>query len=78
MGRQITVETQTLLKAGCSLRVEGAGQTGAWLKVTLPDGRFIGSYCVDALCFDCRSIYTSANAWMEEWLIDNGVTYFSG
>lgn len=78
MGRQVTVETQPLLNAGCRLHIEGAGQKGAWLKVTLPDGRFIGSYCADALCFDCRSLYTSANAWMEEWLIANDVPYVSG
>lgn len=78
MGRQITVKTKALLAAGCSVRVEGQGQPGAWLKVTLPDGRYIGSYCDNCLCFDCRSLYTSGNGWMEEWLIEHNVPYAAG
>lgn len=78
MGRAITVDLQPLLNAGCLLRLEGAGQPRAWLKVTIPDGRFIGSNFGDCLNFDCRSIENSANGWMEEWLIENSVTYAHG
>lgn len=78
MGRAITVDLQPLLNAGCLLRLEGAGQPRAWLKVTTPDGRFIGSNFGDCLNFDCRSIENSANGWMEEWLIENSVPYAHG
>ncbi|MCV4343284.1 hypothetical protein [Pseudomonas capsici] len=78
MGRQITVDPVNLMRAGAKLHIEGYGQQGAWLKVTIPDGRFIGSTFDDCLCFDCRSIDTSANGWMEEWLIDNDVQYAHG
>lgn len=78
MGRAITVDLQPLLNAGCLLRLEGAGQPRAWLKVTIPDGRFIGSTFSDCLNFDCRSMNSSANGWMEEWLIENGVPYVHG
>jgi len=78
MGRAITVDLQPLLNAGCTLRLEGAGQPQAWLKVAIPDGRFIGSTFSDCLNFDCRSMNSSANGWMEEWLIENGVPYVHG
>lgn len=78
MGRQITVDAVHLMRAGAKLHIEGYGQSGAWLKATLPDGRFIGSSCDDCLNFDCRSAETSANGWMEEWLIENGVLYSHG
>ncbi|MBX8534569.1 hypothetical protein K5D33_07500 [Pseudomonas cichorii] len=78
MGRAITVDLQPLLNAGCALKLEGAGQERAWLKVTLPDGRFIGSNFADCLNFDCRSIDHSANGWMEEWLIESKVQYAQG
>ncbi|MDD2056581.1 hypothetical protein NPS58_03860 [Pseudomonas putida] len=78
MGRAVTVALEPLLKAGCTLNAVTEEDGGQWLKVTLPDGRHIGSWCLDCLNFDCRSIHSSGNAWMEEWLIGNNVPYVHG
>jgi hypothetical protein len=78
MGRQVTVDPVNLMRAGATLHIEGHGQQGAWMKVTLSDGRFIGSNCDDSLNFDCRHMDTSANGWMEYWLLDNNVPYAQG
>lgn len=49
MGRQITVELVSLLKVGCTLRVQDYEDAQPWLKVVLPNGRWIGSDCIDLL-----------------------------
>lgn len=89
MGRQVTVNLIDLLNAGCTLvptlreyvdEDTGAKVDTSYLSVILPgkEGGIISSYCMDCLCFDCRSITTSNNAWAEEWLIANKVTYSEG
>jgi len=78
MGRQVTVELVPLMKVGCSIRIQDNGDTPAWLVIKLPDKRTINSDADGVLSFDCRSIETSANSWMERWLIDNAVPYVHG
>lgn len=49
------------------------------LVVHLPSSnRRIVSDASDCLVFDCRDMATSANGWMECWLIERGVQYVAG
>jgi hypothetical protein len=69
MGRQVTVQVVRLLDAGCILQIQDYDQPGAYLRVTLPDGRTINSDADDCLTFDCRDRNSSPNGWVEDWLI---------
>ena len=77
MGRQVTVSLVPLLKAGCTLSMH-KGHDETWLRVVMPDGGHFNSDAQDCLSFDCRSIEHSTNAWVEKWLIANGVPYAHG
>lgn len=74
MGRQITVDLVPLMRAGCKIRVLYNGPEQSWLV----DGRVINSDAKGCLSFDCRHMDTSANGWMECWLLYNNVLYAKG
>ena len=74
MGRQIEVSFKDLEEYGCTVE-EIQEPNESWYKVSLPDGRFMGSDSDDCLIFDCRSRYTSGNGWMEDWLVECQVPY---
>lgn len=66
------------MKAGCRIRIQEGGPDQSWLVVKLPDGRILNSDTDGVLSFDCRHMDTSANGWMEYWLLDHNVPYVQG
>lgn len=85
MGRQITVEFAALESAGARLtRTETTvedpylgTQRRTWVTVHFGSGRTIVSDAEDCLVFDCRG-EKSRTYWVERWLVENNVPYFSG
>lgn len=89
MGRQITVEVAELTKIK-DVSIEFFTDTLVdddddeyvileFARITFPDGRqaVVDSWR-DSVSFDCRNKDTSANGWIEYWLIQNHVPYYEG